>query len=286
MLSNKVREIMGTDLVTAETGSSIAEVMMLMAQKDVGRVIITESELPVGIFTERDVLRRVISKDMDVKRVSVRKVMTAPIQGVSQDTHIVDALGKMYKGKFRHLVVLGAKGTIVGIVSMRRILKLAVELGRGLPETRTIGNVMSRKIVTVDAAHSIADTIAVMIQRNAVSAVVLSKGVPVGIFTERDVLTRVAVKGLDRGRTAIKEVMTGKLISASHKALVGEVLEKMYEGDFRNMPIRGDKGELVGMVSMGDVLKFAHAFDIDESVRKSWKEIEEFWDSEDQYTPG
>jgi CBS domain-containing protein len=286
MLSNKVREIMGTDLITSEATRTVLEVMRLMVEKDVGRVVITENQLPVGIFTERDVLRRVIGKGVDANKVPARKVMTAPIQGVPQDTHIVEALAKMYTGKFRHLLVVGGTGAIVGIVSMRRILKLAVELGRGLAETRTVGSIMSRKVVTVDAAQSIADVIAGMIKKNTVSTVVLDKGGPVGIFTERDVLTRVAVKEVDRNRTPIKEVMTGKLISASHKALVGEVLEKMYQGDFRNMPIRGEKGELVGMVSMGDVLKFARALDIDESVRKSWKEIEAFWDSEDQYTPG
>jgi CBS-domain-containing membrane protein len=91
---------------------------------------------------------------------------------------------------------------------------------------------------------------------------------------------------VDVKRTPVAKVMTSKLISASDKALIGEVLEKMYQGDFRNMPIRGDQGPLVGIVSMADVLKFARALDVDESVRKSWREIEEFWDSEDQYTPG
>jgi CBS domain-containing protein len=286
MLSNKVSEIMGTDLITAEAGSSTYEAMQLMAKKDVGRVVITENQSPVGIFTETDVLRRVVSTGLDAKKTPVKKVMTTPIQSVPQDTHIVEALGKMYKGKFRHLPVLDAREAIVGIVSMRRILKLAVELGRGLAETRTVGSIMSSNVVTADGADSISDVIALMIRKNTVSTVVLSKGAPAGIFTERDVLTRVAVKDVDPKHTPVNKVMTSKLISASHKALVGEVLEKMYEGDFRNMPIRGEKGELLGIVSMGDVLKFARALDVDESVRKSWREIEEFWDSEDQYTPG
>jgi CBS domain-containing protein len=175
---------------------------------------------------------------------------------------------------------------MVGIVSMRRILKLAVELGRGLPETRTIGSIMSRHVLTADGAEAISDVIALMLKKNTVSAVILSKGAPVGIFTERDVLTRVAVKDVDPKRTPVNKVMTSKLITASDKVFVGEVLEKMYEGDFRNMPIRGEKGELLGIVSMGDVLKFARALDVDENVRQTWREIAEFWDSEDQYTPG
>jgi hypothetical protein len=60
----------------------------------------------------------------------------------------------------------------------------------------------------------------------------------------------------------------------------------MYKGDFRNMPILGHQKNLVGIVSMGEVLQFARAFNIDEEVRKTWKEIEDFWKSEEHYTPG
>ena len=69
--------------------------------------------------------------------------MTSPIQAVAEETHILEALGRMYQGNFRHLLVRGRRGTIVGIVSMRRILKIAVELGQGLSETRTVGEIMS-----------------------------------------------------------------------------------------------------------------------------------------------
>ncbi|MBI2179712.1 MAG: CBS domain-containing protein, partial [Deltaproteobacteria bacterium] len=51
MLSNKVSEIMTTNLTTAQISTSIFDVMQLMAAQDVGRVIITDQEVPVGIFT-------------------------------------------------------------------------------------------------------------------------------------------------------------------------------------------------------------------------------------------
>jgi translation initiation factor IF-3 len=56
--------------------------------------------------------------------------------------------------------------------------------------------------------------------------------------------------------------------------------------DSRNIPVLGDHGELGGIVSMGNVLKYAKALDVDENVRKAWKEIEEHWDSVEHYTPG
>ena len=129
MLSNKVAEIMTRDIFTADVSSSVFDVMQSMAAKDVGRAVITENGNYTGIFTEKDVLKRVHSQKLDPKTTNIRKVMTTPIRSVPDDTHIIDALGKMYRSKFRHLLVRERKGRIVGMVTMRRILELAVELG-------------------------------------------------------------------------------------------------------------------------------------------------------------
>jgi hypothetical protein len=52
------------------------------------------------------------------------------------------------------------------------------------------------------------------------------------------------------------------------------------------MPVMGPSGELIGIVSMPDILQYAAAFNIDEKVRQTWKEVQEYYDSEDHYTPG
>jgi hypothetical protein len=52
------------------------------------------------------------------------------------------------------------------------------------------------------------------------------------------------------------------------------------------MPVSGDGGELTGIVSMPEILQYAQAFNVDEQVRRTWKEVAEYLDTEDQYTPG
>ena len=107
MLSNKVSEIMTTHLTTAPVASSIHEVLEMMVTADVGRVIITNREVPVGIFTEKDVMKRVVNEDIDPARSRIKDVMTSPLRAVREETHIVEAFAKMYKGKYRHLLVRG-----------------------------------------------------------------------------------------------------------------------------------------------------------------------------------
>jgi hypothetical protein len=67
---------------------------------------------------------------------------------------------------------------------------------------------------------------------------------------------------------------------------VPEVLVEMYQKGYRYMPIPNNRGGLAGTVCMRNIFRYAGALDVDSKVRKTWKEIEEFWQSLDQYTPG
>ena len=286
MLSNKVHEIMTKNLTVAPVTAPVYEVMAQMIAEDVGRIIITDNAVPVGVFTEKDVLKRVVNADIDAKRTLIKAVMTKPIRAVSEETHIVDAFSRMYKGKFRHLLVRGRRGRIVGIVSMRRILKIAVELGQGMSESQTLGSITTAPVVCVASSASIRETIDMMVHKGVSSVVVGTAQQPLGIFTERDVLKRVATTDLDKKTAQINEVMTIPVVVLPHTSLVGDALAEMYRRDIRNLPVRGDGGELMGIVSMPDILQYARAFDVDEQVRRTWKEIENYLDDDTQYTPG
>ena len=286
MLSNKVSEIMTTHLTTAPAAASIFEVMATMVAEDVGRIIVTDEDVPIGIFTEKDVLKRVVNAGIDTRQTAIRSVMTAPARAVREETHIIEAFGKMYRGKYRHLLVRGRRGKIIGIVSMRRILNIAVELGQGLNETRTLGDIAAGSIELVDDNTDVHQTVDVMNKKNVTAVVVTRSGKPVGIFTERDVLKRVATKGLPLKETPMQQVMTAPIITMPKSALVGDVLAEMYRRDIRNMPVRAENGDLIGLVSMPEILQYARAFNVDEQVRRTWKEVAEYLDTEDQYTPG
>ena len=286
MLSNKVSEIMTTELVKAPVTASVLSVMQTMMVNDVGRIIITDDEVPVGIFTEKDVLKRVVGAQIDAKSTSIRAVMTTPVRAVREETLIVDAFARMYRGKFRHLLVRGRHGKIAGIVSMRRILNIAVELGQGIHESRTLGDIANASIVTIDESATVQEAVSLMNQQGLTAVVVTAAGKPIGIFTERDVLTRVATSEVDRQNSPLKQVMTAPLVTMPRNALVGDVLVEMSRRDIRNMPVETENHQLVGLIAMPEILQYAQAFNIDEQVRRSWQEVAKILDSDDQYTPG
>ncbi|HET9915910.1 MAG TPA: CBS domain-containing protein [Candidatus Binatia bacterium] len=286
MLSNKVSEIMTTELVKAPVAATVFSVMESMVVNDVGRIIITDDEVPVGIFTEKDVLKRVVGAQIDAKSSNIRTVMTAPVRAVRDETLIVDAFARMYRGRYRHLLVRGRRGKIVGIVSMRRILNIAVELGQGISETRTIGDIATAPVVTVDESATVHAAVNLLNQQSLTAVVVTAAGKPAGIFTERDVLQRVATVEMDQDKTPVKQVMTAPLVSMARKALVRDVLAEMSRRDIRNMPVTDEANQLVGLIAMPGILQYAQAFNIDEQVRRSWQEVAKALDNDDQYTPG
>lgn len=286
MLSNKVSEIMTTNIKTALTTASVFEVMQTMVAEDVGRIIVSDGDVPIGIFTEKDVLKRVVNAGISSRMTQIKDVMTTPVRAVREETHIIDAFGRMYRGKYRHLLVRGRRGKIIGIVSMRRILNIAVELGQGLSETRTLGDIAAGAIESVAATSSVQETVDIMDKKNVTAVVITENGKPSGIFTERDVLKRVAAKEVAVKKTPIKQVMTAPIITMPRTALVGDVLAEMSRRDIRNMPVSADGGDLIGLVSMPEILQYARAFNVDEQVRRTWKEVAEYLDTEDQYTPG
>lgn len=286
MLSNKVSEIMTTTLTTAPVSATIFEVIEMMVAQDVGRVILTDADVPVGIFTEKDVLKRVVTAALNPRTTTIQSVMTSPVRAVIEETHIVDAFARMYRGKYRHLLVRGRRGKIIGIVSMRRILNLAVELGQSGSESRTIADIVVTQPVFVADSTTVKDAVDLMNQRGLTAVIVTKDRVPAGIFTERDLLKRVAAREVDLKVTAIKQVMTTPIIQMPRTALVGDVLAEMSRRDIRNMPVSDAEGQLVGLLSMPEILQYATAFNIDEQVRRTWKEVAEVMDSEDQYTPG
>jgi len=286
MLSNKVREIMNREVITTASSTAILDTVKTMAGEKVGRVVVVEDENPLGIFTDNDLLQRVMHRRINVQTASVKKVMTTPIRWVREDANLIDALGKMYRGKFCHMLVRNETGKILGLVSIRRILKVAVEAGQGARKARKVGTIMSGRPFKVDASSSIFDSIKGMVERDSCAALVMENKRLKGIFTSRDILNRVAGKDIDTKKTAVKAVMTANPVILSASESVNSALSKMRDGNFRHLPIRNEKGDIAGVVTMSGVLKYAKVLDMDGTVRRTWREIKEFWEAEDQYTPG
>jgi CBS domain-containing protein len=105
---------------------TVAEAVELLRRQEVGCVLICEGERLVGIFTERDLLRRVLAVGQPLS-LPLSACMTPDPVVVQAKDSIGSAVRKMEEGGFRHLPVLDGTGQAVGILSVKRIVHYLVE---------------------------------------------------------------------------------------------------------------------------------------------------------------
>ena len=112
--------IEGRHVVMQPPSATVRQAVLVMTERGIGAVPVVEGRHLIGIFTERDVLTRVLAVGRDVDRTSLEEVMTRRPETVSVDCSIQEALEVMTEGRFRHLPVM-ADGTVVGVISIRDV---------------------------------------------------------------------------------------------------------------------------------------------------------------------
>ena len=117
-LSEILREKEGSPLLSIEHGASVLDAVHRMNDCSVGALIVNEVGRMIGIFTERDVLRRVVGKQLDPATVCVGEVMTGRVICCTPATSIDEARELMRAQRIRHLPVLDSEGDVVGVISI------------------------------------------------------------------------------------------------------------------------------------------------------------------------
>jgi len=112
-----VRDVMSGDIVAVGADATVAEAATLMGKSHVGSALVMENENPVGIFTERDIVRA-LAADFDAAGHPVSHWMTPDPETVEPGVTALQALARMLAGGYRHLPVVDA-GRTIGIVSIR-----------------------------------------------------------------------------------------------------------------------------------------------------------------------
>ena len=110
----------GHDVYSVSPDTSVFDALKLMAEKEIGALLVLEGENLVGIMSERDYARKVILKGKASKETAVRDIMTSKVIHVSPDAKLEKCLGLMTKNRFRHLPVL-EKDRLVGIISIEDV---------------------------------------------------------------------------------------------------------------------------------------------------------------------
>jgi len=116
-MSPKVKDVMVRDVITVGAGATVWEAVGLMNQHDIGCLVVMKMAKPVGIVTERDMLKRVLAGLKDPEKVKVREIMSKPLVAAKPQMDIEDAAGIMLRRRIKKLPVV-ENGHLIGLVTL------------------------------------------------------------------------------------------------------------------------------------------------------------------------
>jgi CBS domain-containing protein len=111
-------------------------------------------------------------------------------------------------------------------------------------------------VLQIEADASVYEAVRQMVAANVASLLVTEGGEITGIITERDYLRRVTVEGRTDEGTSVGEIMSSPLIVVTPQTSIDECMALMTDRRIRHLPVVDDRGGVVGIVSIGDVVKF------------------------------
>jgi CBS domain-containing protein len=233
-----------------------------MGEKRIGSLVVMLYDTPVGMITERDLLDTVsqgvdLEKDWigggeSIRDQRVKSVMSYPVTKICFSSHLKDAARLMIEKRIRRLVVCDL-GQMVGILTTSDMIGSLPKVEESMKTWFEVDYFMTKSVITADE-KTLVDKIAIIMAEKRIGSVVVTKeDEPIGIFTERDLLT----KFLAKDQSLIKEVgeaCSYPLITAPIGISIHDAAVIMTSRDIRRLPITKNK-KLVGMLSARDLVE-------------------------------
>jgi len=258
-----VEEVMIRDVATITPENTLYEAAKIMGEKHIGSLIVIKYETPVGIITERDLLREVVDKGIalekdwlaggvSIKEEKVEKTMSYPLIAISLKASIKEAAQIMIEKRIRRLAV-SEPDKVVGIITASDLLRSLPETPETMRAWFEVDYFMSKSVITADEETSVEDVAKIMGEKGIGSVIITSHGKHTGIFTERDLLTKFLAKDQSL-KIEVGNACSSPLITAPLGISVHEAAAIMTSKHIKRLPI-AKEGKLVGMLSARDLVE-------------------------------
>ena len=112
----QVRDIMQKNVITIEQDKTSLDVATILKEKEISFLVIMENEKPIGIVTERDIVKKIAAEDKVASKTPLKEIMSKKFRWVTPDTSIEDAVQKMINNNIRRLIVL-ENNNLVGVIT-------------------------------------------------------------------------------------------------------------------------------------------------------------------------
>jgi predicted transcriptional regulator len=259
----KIKEIMTHGVITIAPENTLHEAARIMGKKRVGSLIVMKYDTPVGIITERDLLGEVVRREIDfekdwlvggvsIKDEKVESIMSYPLNTISLKSQIKEAAQMMIEKKIRRLGVRES-GKLVGIITASDLIRSLPEIPDTMRVWFEVDYFMSKGIISADEETPVDAVAKIMGEKRIGSVIITRKGEPLGIFTERDLLTKFLAKDKSL-KIEVGKACSSPLITSPMGISVHDAAAIMTSKHIRRLPLTRD-GKLVGMLSARDLVE-------------------------------
>jgi len=243
-----VVDIMSQKVMMIGAERFIIDAARLMGKYHVGSLVVEGEDRPKGIITERDLLTRVIAADKDPKKIRVSTIMSPRLITIRPLATLREAARTMIKEKGRLVVMEGR--TLVGIVTSSDLIKA---IPMGLEPFGTVNRYMTKQVAISSPFERVIDVAKRMGKERIGSVIVKKNGKPWGIFTERDLLTKVIY---DKGNLEgdVEAYSSSPLITIKIGYSVDKAAKVMVDKHVRRLPVF-DGERLAGIITARDLVE-------------------------------
>ncbi len=231
--------------ISVKPGVPFKTIVSFMAEERFATLIVMEEEgtMPLGIFTERGILRHIVSGEDTSK--SIKESLIQPFVSVTPDTTVIEAARLMISKKSRVLVFADGD-KLVGTITASDMLRAFKDTNNA----PSLESVISKKVYHCPYETTILDAAKLLDEKNIGSIIVLRDSSH-GIFTQRD-LVRTLAKEADL-QNQVGQHSSFPLITAKRGILANEAGAIMTKKDIKRLGLT-DNGSLVGIVTARDVV--------------------------------
>ncbi|MHB8788896.1 MAG: CBS domain-containing protein [Desulfobulbaceae bacterium] len=252
MKKRQLKDILTAAVISVTQDTLISEALGLMRHRNISCIIVLDKDRPVGIVTERNLVRLSARQRGDIEGCAVREVMSTPVITAHQNIDIFEAYSILSSHSMRHLVVVDDTDQLVGVVTLSDIVEhLSYE---SFVEMKIIAQVMTRTVCTVGRDTPVAQALHEMADKS-MSCIVVTEGQrPVGILTERDV-SRLLLDYPDFSAVAVDEVMTRSLHVVTGDTPLPIAINVMKNKRLRRLVVVDEGGNIEGLATQSDIVK-------------------------------
>ena len=246
-----LKSLMTSPVVTITPESVIADAVALMDHHSISALVIVDGQFPVGIFTERSLLRLIISGSFNPNQ-AISEVITPKLITAKSEIDIHEAYLLFLQHKIRHLIVVDDRGMLIGVATESDFLhNLGLEY---FVSFNDITNVTTKNVISLKQDDNVFSAMQLMNTNSISSIVIVQDSKPIGIITERDIVRLINAE-TDLDSTFLKEVMSHPVQTAASGISAHSAAELIRKQGIRRLVITDEDGKLAGIVTETDIIK-------------------------------